>query len=151
MKKFSRTLLNSTVLMICLAGGSFANAASLLPPVQQSGANTFVTGGIGLDESTAFKSAMKDWPLSLQFAEKDGQKALYVADVQVVVKGAKGQVVISAKSEGPFMLTNIPEGVYTLEATLAGKTLHQQVQIREGQPAKVTFLWPAGHANGVQL
>jgi len=67
-----------------MVGTNLANAASLLPSVQHSGANTFVTGGIGLDESVAFKIAMKDWPLSLQFAEKDGQRAHYVADVQVV-------------------------------------------------------------------
>lgn len=80
---------------------------------------------IGLDESTAFKSAMKDWPLSMKFAEKHGQRAHYVADVQVVVTDAKGQVAVKAKSYGPFMLTKIPVVVFTLEATLAGKTLHK--------------------------
>lgn len=144
MNKISRTFLTSTVWFSMLAGANFANAASMLPPVQHSGVNTFVTGGIGLDESTAFKSAMKDWPLSMQFAEKDGQRAHYVADVQVVVLDAKGQVAIKAKSDGPFMLVKIPVGVYKIDATLAGKTLHQQVEIKEGQPAKVTFLWPAG-------
>lgn len=144
MKKLSKTLLTSTIWVSLLAGGNFANAVSLLPPIQHSGANSYVTGGIGLDESTALKSAMKDWPLSLQFAEKDGQRALYVANAQVVATDAKGQVAIGAKSEGPFMLAKIPVGVYKIEATLAGKTLRQQVEIKEGLPAKVTFLWPAG-------
>ena len=144
MKKFTQAILTSIMVSTLMVGTNLANAASLLPAVQHSGANTFVTGGIGLDESVAFKIAMKDWPLSLQFAEKDGQRAHYVADVQVVVTDAKGQVAIKAKSDGPFMLTNIPVGNYKIDATLAGKTLHQQVEIKEGQPTKATFLWPSG-------
>lgn len=144
MKKFTQAILTSIMVSTLMVGTNLANAASLLPAVQHSGANAFVTGGIGLDESVAFKIAMKDWPLSLQFAEKDGQRAHYVADVQVVVTDAKGQVAIKAKSDGPFMLTNIPVGNYKIDATLAGKTLHQQVEIKEGQPTKATFLWPSG-------
>ena len=144
MKKFTKAILTSIVVSTLMVGTNLANAASLLPSVQHSGANTFVSGGIGLDESVAFKTAMKDWPLSLLFAEKDGETAHYVADVNVVVTDAKGHVAIDAKSEGPYMLTKIPAGVYKIDATLAGKTLHQQVEIKVGQPAKVTFLWPAG-------
>lgn len=146
MNKISETLLTTTIGLTLLAGANFANAQSLLPPVQHSGANTFITGGIGLDESTAFKSAMKDWPLTLQFAEKSGHKAQYVADVQVVVTDTKGQVVMNAKSEGPFILAKIPPGVYKVQAILLGKAMHQKIELKDGQPAKVTFLWPASNA-----
>lgn len=144
MKTLTKAILTSIVVSTLMVGTSLANAASLLPSVQHSGANTFVTGGIGLDESMAFKSAMKDWPLSLQFAERDGQRAHYVADVQVVITDARGQVVILAKSEGPFILAKIPVGAYKIDATLAGRVLHQKVEIKGGQPAKITFLWPVG-------
>jgi len=59
----------ATALLIALLAGSFFANADPLQTIQHSGTNTFVTGGIGLDESPAFNCAMKDWPLTLQLVE----------------------------------------------------------------------------------
>lgn len=138
-----KSLIAAAVSAYMLAGASFANSTTALPPLQHSGAHSYVTGGIGLDESSAFRRAMNDWPLSLRFAEKDGMKARYVADVQVHVTDENGKTAISAKSEGPFMLIKVPAGTYKIDATLGGQSLHQRAEVKNGQPAKITFLWPA--------
>ncbi|GEM_PF-2386882 len=43
------------------------------------------------------------------------------------------------------MLAKLAPGRYNVEATLAGKTLHEPVVVvKHGQPAQVAFVWPAG-------
>lgn len=132
-----------------LVGASFSCTAADLPAVQHTGNNTFITGGIGLDESTAIKGAMKDWPLSVLFVQKDGAQAEYVANVRVKVSDHKGHTAIATESQGPYMLANVQPGAYRVEATLDNKTLQQDVEIKQGKPVKLTFLWPA-QAGAVQ-
>jgi hypothetical protein len=42
------------------------------------------------------------------------------------------------------LINKVKPGKYLVAATLAGKTLHKQVEIVAGKPTKVEFLWPAG-------
>lgn len=125
-------------------GGAMAQTGPTLPPVQKSGQVEYLSGGIGKDEATAIESASKRWPLTLEFAVKDKQRADFVAAVNLVVRDAKGRTALQTTSDGPFLLAKVPAGHYTVDATLAGKTLHKQVSVKHAQPAKVVFLWPAG-------
>lgn len=144
MFRHSKYFLSSVGLATGLCALAFASAAASLPTVQHAGSSTYITGGIGLDESTAMKADMKNWPLSMQFAQKDGTRAEYVADVQVVVTDNKGHAALQAVSQGPFMLASLQPGTYKVAATLDNKTLRQTVDVKKGKPVKVTFLWPAG-------
>lgn len=143
MTKFSKPFLSSIGLLAMLCGVAASAAAGGLPEEQHSGSSSFVTGGIGLDESTAFKSAMKDWPLSMLFAQKQGARAEYVADVQLAVTDRKGNTAFETVSQGPFVLAKLQPGSYQVAATLDNKTLHQTVEIKPGKPARIVFLWPA--------
>jgi hypothetical protein len=97
------TLLSSLGLAASLCGVALPSTAASLPAVQHAGNIAFVTGGIGLDESTAFKSAMKEWPLTLLFAERIGQRAEYVANVQVEVSDLKGHTAIDTTWQRHWM------------------------------------------------
>jgi len=116
----------------------------VLPPVQHAGNIEYVSGGIGKDESKAIERAAKGWPLTLEFATKDKQRSDFVADVAVVVRDAKGRVALKTESDGPFLLAKLSPGKYEVDATLDGKTLHEQISVRRGEPTRKTFLWPAG-------
>ena len=63
-----------------------ALAQGRIPDMQQAGALRYSCGGIGEDESTLMRAAMKDYPLSLLFAQKDGA---YLANVAVEVSSGK--------------------------------------------------------------
>lgn len=126
-----------------LMGSALVHAAGL-PPVHRVGQVEYLSGGIGKDESTAIKAASRKWPLTLEFAEKDGRRADFVADVKVVVRNAAGHPALQAQAAGPFMLAKLAPGRYDVEATLAGKTLHEPAVVKHGQPAQVAFVWPAG-------
>ncbi|OIQ75768.1 hypothetical protein GALL_425650 [mine drainage metagenome] len=124
--------------------GTLAQAATYLPPVHRSGTVDYLTGGIGLDESTAIQSVSKKWPLTLEFAIKDKNRADYAAGVHIVMRNAHQHPALQVTSEGPFLLAKVTPGDYTVDASLAGKTLHRKVVVTAGQPTKVVFLWPTG-------
>ncbi len=135
---------------LCSAAGTLmlattmAHAATSLPPVQRLGNINYVTGGIGQAESSAIEHASHNWPLTLEFAVKDKQRADFVAGVTVDVHDAGKHVKLNLKSDGPFVLAKLPPGRYLVDATLDGKTLHEQVVVASGHPAKAIFEWPAG-------
>jgi hypothetical protein len=125
-------------------GTTWVDAAIALPPIQRSGAIEYLTGGVGLDESTAVRNASKKWPLVLEFAVKDKQRVAYAADVSVLISDGENHPALQVKSDGPFLLAKMEPGKYAVTATLAGKTLRKQVIVVSGQPTRVEFLWPTG-------
>ncbi|MEO7885275.1 MAG: carboxypeptidase regulatory-like domain-containing protein [Polaromonas sp.] len=133
----------ATLLGALTAGSAFAQASSPLPPVRSSGSVQYLSGGIGVDESAAIRSASAQWPLTLEFAIKGRQRADFAADVTVRVRDTRGQDVLQATSEGPFLLARLAPGSYTVEATLGGQTLQRKVEVKSGQSAKEVFLWAA--------
>ena len=133
---------------VLLAGAAHAQSDSALPPVQKSGAVEYLSGGIGLDESTAIKNASRHWPLSLVFSVQAPGKAEFASDEKLEIRDAKGAQVLATTASGPFLLAKLPPGSYSLRASLAGKTLERKVQIKAGGSARVELVWPAGTNQG---
>ena len=104
----------------------------------------YLSGGIGVDEAKAIDNISQQCPLTLEFAVKDRMKADFVADVNVMVSDAKGHTALKAIENGPFLLAWLQPGRYTVDATFAGKTLHEKELVKAGQPAKRSFEWPDG-------
>ncbi|MBB3181185.1 carboxypeptidase regulatory-like domain-containing protein [Variovorax sp. Sphag1AA] len=125
-----------------LSGGALAQATTMLPPVHKFGSVEYLSGGIGLDESRAIEHASPQWPLTLEFAAKDKQRADFLADVKVRVRDAHGKDTMKATSDGPFLLAKLPPGQYVVDATLAGKKLSENIVIKEHGPTKAVFVWP---------
>jgi hypothetical protein len=49
-----------------------------------------------------------------------------------------------ANAGGRFMLTRASPGRYEVEASFAGKTPHENVQVRHGHAARRVLVWPLG-------
>lgn len=143
MRTFIHKVTVASALGAMLVGGALAQAATTLPPVHKMGSVEYLSGGIGLDESRAIESASRQWPLTLEFAAKDRQHADFLADVKVRVRDARGHDALEATSDGPFLVAKLPPGSYVVNATVGGKTLRENVVIKEHQPAKAVFFWPA--------
>lgn len=119
-----------------------------LPPVQQSGSVDYLTGGIGLDESTSIDAVSRQWPLTLVFGTAGGRtKADYLADVQVSVRDQRGRTALDVKADGPYLLARLSPGTYDVAAEFAGRTVHRKVVIRPGHPVRSVLLWPASAAD----
>lgn len=118
-----------------------AGAYAQLPPAQHYGSIEYVTGGIGSDESTAFKQAMSHYPLALTFAQKLDGKAAYVSDVVVVIHDMHKNTVLNADANGPYFLVRLPAGAYEVYATYENKTLSRKVNVGQKGTAQAVFEW----------
>ena len=121
--------------VLCAALLSATGAHAQHPALQKAGDLQYVCGGIGIDESTAMRAAMKDYPLSLLFATQSGD---YLAKIQVVIKGEKGAQVGQFEAQGPVCLVRLDAGRYTVKASAeGGKTIEHSVEVvPAGKPGK---------------
>ncbi|KQX38464.1 hypothetical protein [Variovorax sp. Root434] len=115
----SFTLRRVLLACLCAAGAMAAQAQGAMPPWQGTGAARYVCGGIGSDESTAMRAAMKDHPLALLFARTDGA---YLANVDVTIKGgdANSAAALAFRANGPVCLVDLPNGRYVIDAAAPG-------------------------------
>jgi hypothetical protein len=125
--------------------GALAAHAVYNPPIHMANGIEYMSGGIGSDEEALMQSIAPRWPATFEFAIKDGKRADFAADVAVTVRDSAGRAVLArVTAQGPFMVARLDPGRYEVEATLAGQTLKQAVEIHVGSPTRTLFLWPAG-------
>lgn len=114
---------------------TIAAAQSAVPAMRGEGAARYVCGGIGSDESTAFRASMKDHPLALLFARADGA---YEADVAVSIQDDKNTTALAFRASGPVCLIDLPAGKYIVNAD-AGRTSKTQSVTVGGGSKSVDF------------
>ncbi len=125
--------------------GALAAHAVYNPPIHMVNGIEYMSGGVSSDEASLMQTVSPRWPATFEFAVKDGSRSDFAADVAVTVRDASGRVLLSqVRSDGPFMVARLDPGRYDVEATLAGQTLKQQVEVRQGGPTRALFVWPAG-------
>ncbi|OMG73354.1 carboxypeptidase-like regulatory domain-containing protein [Burkholderia ubonensis] len=121
------------------ATGAYAQSDGL-PAARQQGDVTFVSGGVGQDESTAFQRNEAAWPLALRFTGAGGE---FLADVHVRITDAKGAEVLKTDARGPYMLVKLPPGRYAVQASYQGKDETHGVTVTAKGGAKQAFTWSA--------
>jgi len=129
----------SAVLFVNLAWA--AEPSAKLPTPTTIGAVTYVSGGIGQDESTAMKAAGKNYSMMFEFVVKTEASSGYASDVRVVLADHNGNKVLDTVSNGPFLLVKLLPGQYRLEATKDGQTKVRQLGIREGAHQTMLIEW----------
>lgn len=112
-----------------------------LPAVQQYGNVQFVTGGFGIEESTALKSAMSDYPLVFTFSARSGNRSAYVSKVQVVVRDEYETTVLNVESQGPFLLARLAPGNYQVHVTYNNQTQSRAVTVSDDNTTRLVFEW----------
>ncbi|TAL91415.1 MAG: carboxypeptidase regulatory-like domain-containing protein [Candidimonas sp.] len=127
--------------ILLIAALAYTQAHAELPPLQHQGSTDYVSGGVGLDESTAFKAAMAQFPLALTFASNRDGHSDYVADVQVVVRDSQNNNILNATSEGPYFLARLPAGKYDVFATYKGQTQSRKADIGSTGTVRLIFEW----------
>ena len=134
-----KPLFTALVLTACT---QYALAApGSLPPVQHQGDASYLSGGIGLGESTAIKDAMHQYPLTLEFAGKTNSGNVYLADIQVEVSDMQGHTILRTTTTGPFLLASLPDGKYRVKASYKGKDEFRDVHITPSAHIHEVFLW----------
>lgn len=106
--------------------------------VKNYGGIPYMSGGIGLGERQEMESMAHNYNLKLLFAVQQGK---YLSNVDVVITGSAGNIVLEAVSEGPWFYAQLPAGTYTVSATTLGKMIRKSVHVRGGTRAQLNFVW----------
>jgi hypothetical protein len=143
MNRFTKAGLVAAALVLTQSAVNVAFAATAdLPLLHRQGVVTYLSGGIGSDQSAALKDVMHKYPLVLEFAGKSNQGNEYLADVPVRITDMNGTTVLNATAHGPFMLASLPDGRYKISASYEGKTQQRVIDVTSAGHARTLFLWP---------
>ena len=101
----------------------------------------YIAGGIGSDERNKMEEMGKDFNLKIAFAVDDGS---FLANIDLVIEDAKGQLVIATKVPGPWFFIRLTTGTYTIKATYKQvvKTI-ASLKVQQGKELRRTFHWKA--------
>lgn len=137
-----RLINRNRLLAAALLCAGLTGLASAAPPVEKTqGDVRYVSGGIGLDESTQMKSMESQYSLALTFAEQVNGKADYLANIPVTITDAQGKTVLSVNTDGPYLLVQLPPGSYAVTASHGGAPKTNRVTVAQGHGDRVVFDW----------
>ena len=118
-----------STLSLCLA------ALCLALPLQAASSRILFNGGITADE----RDAAPDNGTKLEFFVVAGN---YLSAVDVTVTDAAGNVVVSTRTAGPWLILDLSPGTYQVSATRQnGDTQGGAIEVA-GAPAKYGFMFP---------
>ena len=112
-----------------------------VPESQRSLGVSYITGGVGEEESTAILAEAKQWPLLLELSQLENGRGVWIFGSQIKIANAKGAVIFDAKADGPYMLVNLEAGDYVIQASYQGVEQKRAISIKAGQPQKISIFW----------
>ncbi len=87
----------------------------------------WVSGGIGLSERELLAARFgRDYNLRLEFALPTGS---YVAQINVQISRVNGEEVLAVADVGPWLLTKLPPGNYSVQASAQGQQFQSSVTV----------------------
>jgi hypothetical protein len=118
-------------------GGGYQSVMAAMQPTTQNGVS-FISGGVGQDESDAIRGQFGHYNLHLTFAAANGE---FMADIQVKISDAAGKTLVQTTADGPFLLASVPPGQYRVSATAGSSTKQQSINVPQHGPAELRFTW----------
>lgn len=113
------------------------SAAVQLQPQEQNGI-TYLSGGIGLDESEAFKQ-VTGYNLHMTFSA--GPQDKYLSNVDVVIQTADGRSLLSLNQVGPIVYVKLPADKYSIIARQNGQEQRGSVDLKATEVGTVNLHW----------
>jgi hypothetical protein len=133
--KLGACVLLSSLITIALAGAALPSHA--IQDGRSLQGRSFVSGGVSDEELASLHAQRQRYSLwVITAAAKSGA---YLADVQVKVIDANQRTVLETKLDGPWLLTDLELGRYTVEASFNGETQRGITTIHPGDHHQVFF------------
>jgi len=134
-----KTLIRSLPLVLCLLAAPSVWAQ--IPQTQYSQGVSYITGGVGEEESSAIVAEAKQWPLLLELSQLENGRGIWIFGSQIKILNASNAVVFDAKADGPYMLINMTAGDYVIQAAYQGVEQKKAISIKTGQTQKISIFW----------
>lgn len=109
-----------------------------LPEIHQQEDISYISGGIGENETEALREVKDQYNLRITSADKTGE---YRGDTRIIVSDTQGTVLLDATSAGPLFYTNLPNGRYTVDGYSEGQSKRKTIKVVRGKHARVHFSW----------
>ena len=131
--------LKSTLSAICLMLSAVIFAQ--IPDTQYSQGISYISGGVGEEESQAILAEAKQWPLLLELSQLENGRGVWIFGAKIKIANANHQVIFDAQADGPYILINLPLGQYQIEAAYQGVTQRKAVNIQGSASQKLAIFW----------
>ena len=143
MKTLTSTLFGTAILLT-----SFASSAAITEG-RTANDRSYVSGGIGLEESERLKLMAEKYSLQLIVSSRTGA---YLADTRVTITGTGGQKLLDSALDAPWLLVDLAPGNYKLVVAHAGQTQERNVTLTSSKREQlvVQFNVPADTAKNPQ-
>ena len=140
--------LTSILLSTALVVTSFASSAAITEG-RTANDRSYISGGIGLEESERLKLMADKYSLQLIVASRSGA---YLADTRVTITGPGGQRVLDLPLDAPWLLVDLAPGNYKLVVAHAGQMQERNVTLTSSKREQlvVQFDVPADTAKNPQ-
>lgn len=112
-----------------------------VPNTQYSEGISYISGGVGEEESQAILAEAKQWPLFLELSQLENGRGVWIFGAKIKILNTKNQVVFDAQADGPYILVNLSAGQYQIEASYQGVVQKRSVLILASAPQKLSIFW----------
>jgi hypothetical protein len=125
----------------CLVGTSCLVAgAQAVQEGKTAQGHAYVSGGVSQAEQAYLHARHESFSLwAVTAAKKSGA---YLVDVRVKITDAQQRVMFDAPLDGPWLLIDLPQGRYDIQASLGGETQRAVTTIHPGDHHQAFFYFP---------
>lgn len=112
-----------------------------IPSTQYSQGISYVSGGVGAEESQAILDEAKQWPLLLELSQLEKGRGVWIFGAMIQIQNAQNQIIFEASANGPYMLINLPAGDYQIAASYKGVVQRKSVSVKSATSQKINLFW----------
>jgi hypothetical protein len=126
--------------------GAPADVSGVHATPQTENGVSYLTGGIGSDESSAIKQAAGKYNLHLTLSE--GPRNAWVSGAKVEIRKHGGALALKLDNAGPLVYVKLPAGSYQVIVDNSGQVVKRVVTVAARSNQEVNFHW-AGHIDSI--
>ena len=114
--------------ILLLGSASWAQAAA-----------PFISGGVSAEERAQIDAAADQYNVKVTFADRKDNSYLSAVEV-TVTETLRNRLAVQTLTKGPFLLMNLPQGDYILEAVSNGRKVRQELKVQNAKTDTVVTL-----------
>jgi len=120
---------------------SYVLSQAQIPDTQSSLGISYISGGVGEEESKSMLVEAKQWPLMLELSQLESGRGIWIFGAAIKILNTKQKLIFDAQAEGPYILINLNAGDYLIEATYEGVVQKRAIHIKSDEPQMISIFW----------